>query len=65
MTMYWVYVLPNWLFGILTVLVVCVNWCGGPLPDHAAGCGAFSMARIGHNDIVGFYMAWGKLFCMR
>ena len=56
MHMYWVYDVPNWLFGILTVLVFVVLGVVGlyltrgwirriHADDHA------------HNDIVGFYMA--------
>jgi hypothetical protein len=56
--MYWVYDLPNWLFGVLTILVFCAFGVGGVVatrrwvpslhhaehhPDHS------------HNDIVGFY----------
>jgi len=56
MTMYWVYVLPNWLFGILTVVLFLAMGVAGLYLTRGW------MRRVhhgehGHNDIVGFYMA--------
>ena len=56
MTMYWIYDLPNWLFGILTVGVFVAIGLGGLYLTRGW------MRRLHHaehafNDIVGFYMA--------
>lgn len=53
--MYWIYDLPNWLFGTLTVFLFCAFGIGGliatrrwaPSLHHVTGS---------HNDIVGFYL---------
>ncbi len=56
MTMYWIYVIPNWLFSILTVSLFVAFGVAGLYVTRGW------MARVhfgehGHNDIVGFYMA--------
>src|SRR5947209_6035014 len=56
MSLYWVYDLPNWLFGSLTVMVFVAIGVGGlyltrrmmPRVHHE---------QYSHNDIVGFYLA--------
>jgi Protein of unknown function (DUF4239) len=56
MHMYWVYDLPNWLFGILTVLAFVAIGLAGLYPTR----GWIRHVHAGehsHNDIVGFYMA--------
>ena len=56
MNMYWVYELPNWLFGILTVLAFVAIGLVGLYPTR----GWIRRVHAGehsHNDIVGFYMA--------
>ena len=54
MSMYWVYDLPNWLFGIMTVAVFLAVGLGG---YFASRKWVGSLHRGGHscNDIVGFY----------
>jgi hypothetical protein len=53
--MYWVYNLPNWLFGVLTVCVFVAFSLVGIF------CTRSSIRRmhrqLSHNDIVGFYLA--------
>jgi hypothetical protein len=55
MNMYWVYDLPNWLFGVLTIMVTVVTGVGGlyatrKLVRHVHG------ERHSHNEAVGFYL---------
>src|SRR5277367_6227577 len=55
MNMFWVYDLPNWLFGMLTVGVFVVIGLGGLCLTRRW------VRRVHHehsyNDIIGFYMA--------
>jgi Protein of unknown function (DUF4239) len=54
--MYWVYDLPNWLFGILTVLAFVALGLAGLYVTRGWVRGLHH-AEHAHNDIVGFYMA--------
>ena len=61
MNMYWVYELPNWLFGTLTVIVsVAVGLAGLYLTRHWAQ--RLHIVDHSHNDIVGFYLAAVAVF---
>ena len=53
--MYWVYSLPNWLFGLLTVGLFVAFGLAGVFPTRAWIRGMH--AQCSHNDIVGFYLA--------
>jgi hypothetical protein len=55
MNMYWVYSLPNWLFGLLTVGLFVAFGLAGVFPTRAWIRGMH--AQCSHNDIVGFYLA--------
>ena len=61
MNMYWVYDLPNWLFGALTVLVFVVIGLAGLYLTRGW---VQRLHRIdhSHNDIVGFYLAAVTVF---
>jgi len=50
----WIYDLPNWLFGVLTVLVFCAFGLGG-LALTRRWVPSLHHASVSHNDIVGFY----------
>lgn len=52
--MFWIYNLPNWLFGVLTVSVFCVFGIGGLLATRR-WVPSLHHASLSHNDIVGFY----------
>jgi hypothetical protein len=52
--MYWIYTLPTWLFGVLTVLVFCAFGVGGMLATRRL-VPSLHHADHSHNDIVGFY----------
>ena len=56
MTMYWVYLLPNWLFGVLTVSLF-VGFGVAGLFLTRGWMRRLHRVENGHNDIVGFYMA--------
>lgn len=61
MTMYWVYDLPNWLFGTLTVaLFVAVGLLG--LYPTRRWVKRHHRQDHNHNDIVGFYLAAVTVF---
>jgi hypothetical protein len=61
MNMYWVYDLPNWLFGTLTVLVfVAIGLAGLYLTRGWAR--RLHIVDHSHNDIVGFYLAAVTVF---
>lgn len=51
--MYWVYDLPNWLFGVLTVLVFLAFGVGGVAATRRWVPSLHHVAES-HNDIVGF-----------
>lgn len=53
--MYWVYDLPNWLFGTLTVLAFCVFGLVGLLATRR-WVPALHHGAESFNDIVGFYL---------
>ena len=61
MTMYWIYDLPNWLFGILTVLVLIFIALGGLYASRpmvrrlVEGSGR-------HNDVVSWFFASVSVF---
>jgi Protein of unknown function (DUF4239) len=55
MNLYWVYDLPNWLFGVLTVSVFLVFGLGG-LTLTRRWVPALHHEDHSHNDIVGFYV---------
>ena len=60
MTMYWVYDIPNWLFGVLTIgLFVAVGLLGLWL---TRGLVQNLHTNHSHNDIVGFYLAGMAVF---
>jgi hypothetical protein len=56
MNLYWVYLLPNWIFGTLTVLVFVVIGLVG-LYLTRGWVPRLHHADHSHNDIVGFYLA--------
>ena len=56
MHMYWVYDLPNWLFGTLTVVVFAVIGLAG-LYVTRDWARRLHIVDHSHNDIVGFYLA--------
>ena len=61
MSMYWVYDLPNWLFGVLTVVVfVAIGLAGLFLTRNWAR--RLHIIDHSHNDIVGFYLAAVTVF---
>jgi len=53
--MYWVYDLPNWLFGLLTVLVFATFGLGGLLATRR-WVPALHHRDHSYNDVVGFYL---------
>jgi hypothetical protein len=52
--MYWIYDLPNWLFGALSVSVFCVFGITG-LALTRRWAPSLHHATLSHNDIVGYY----------
>lgn len=56
MSMYWVYDLPNWLFGTLTVCVFLLVGLGGYFATRKWVRAQHDEDRS-YNDIVGFYLA--------
>jgi hypothetical protein len=52
--MYWVYDLPNWLFGVLTVLLFCAFGIGGMMATRR-WVSSLHHSEASHNDIVGYY----------
>lgn len=56
MNLYWVYSLPNWLFGALTVLVFAAVGSAGLYPTRG-WVRRLHHVDHSHNDIVGFYLA--------
>ena len=50
----WIYDLPNWLFGVLTILVFCAFGIIG-LAITRRWAPSLHHATLSHNDIVGFY----------
>jgi hypothetical protein len=52
--MYWIYDLPNWLFGVLSVLVFCGFGITG-LAVTRKWVPSLHHATLSHNDIVGYY----------
>lgn len=54
--MLWVYNLPTWLFGVLTVLVFCAFGVSGMIMTRR-WVPSLHHSEISHNDIVGFYLA--------
>jgi hypothetical protein len=54
MTMYWVYDLPNWLFGTLTIFVFLAFGLGGYFGSRKWVC-SLHVASNSWNDIVGCY----------
>jgi len=61
MSMYWVYDLPNWLFGTLTVAVFVMIGLGG-LYLTRDWARRLHIVDHSHNDIVGFYLAAVTVF---
>lgn len=61
MTMYWVYDLPNWLFGLLTVAVFIAIGVGGLFLTRG-WVRRLHIVDHSHNDIVGFYFAGITVF---
>jgi hypothetical protein len=61
MNLYWVYDLPNWLFGTLTVIVFLIVGLGGLLLTRRL---VRRIHRVdhSHNDIVGFFLAAVTVF---
>ena len=59
--MYWVYDLPNWLFGVLTVLVFCAFGIGGMIITRR-WVPSLHQSEVPHNDIVGFYFSGITVF---
>lgn len=61
MNMFWVYDIPNWLFGILTVAVFLAIGIGG-LCLTRGWVRRLHVVDHSHNDIVGFYLAAVTVF---
>lgn len=61
MRLYWLYDLPNWLFGALTVIVFAVIGLGG-LYLTRGWVRRLHGVDHSHNDIVGFYLAAVTVF---
>jgi hypothetical protein len=59
--MYWVYDLPNWLFGVLTVSVFCTFGMVGVIVTRRWVPWLHHVEQS-HNDIVGFYFAAVTVF---
>jgi Protein of unknown function (DUF4239) len=55
MNIYWVYVLPTWLFGILTIAVFVLTGVGGMFATRKWARG-LHFEDHSHNDIVGFFL---------
>ena len=53
--MHWIYDLPNWLFGVLTVLVFCAFGIGGIILTRR-WVPSLHHSELSHNDIAGFYL---------
>ena len=51
---YWMYSLPVWLFGVLTVLIFCVFGIAG-LAATRKFAPSLHHVTVSHNDIVGYY----------
>jgi hypothetical protein len=54
MTMYWVYDLPNWLFGTLTITAFLAVGLGGYFASRK-WVRSLHVESHSYNDIVGFY----------
>ena len=61
MTMYWVYELPNWLFGALTVAAFIAVGLAG-LYLTRGWVRRLHKVDHSHNDVVGFYLAAVTVF---
>jgi hypothetical protein len=59
--MYWVYALPNWLFGTLTVLAFCIFGLGG-VAITRRWVPSLHHVDVPHNDIVGFFFGAVTVF---
>ena len=46
MSFYWIYDLPTWLFGVLTVIVFVVFGLAGLFLLFAAGCDALTLGTM-------------------
>lgn len=57
MTMYWVYALPLWLFGILTIVVFVAFGLGGLYLTRGWVCRLDVHEHHAYNHVVGFYIA--------
>ena len=55
MNMYWVYDLPNWLFGLLTIMVTVAIGVGGLYATRKLVRRVHG-ERHSHNEAVGFYL---------
>lgn len=53
--MYWVYDLPNWLFGVLTVSLFCAFGLAGVLATRR-WVPSLHHVESSHNDIVGYFL---------
>ena len=56
MNLYWVYALPTWLFGVLTIAVFVLVGVGGMFATRSWVRG-LHFEDHSHNDIVGFFLA--------
>jgi hypothetical protein len=56
MNMYWVYDLPNWLFGVLTVAATASVGLGG-LYATRRWVRRVHLERHSHNEVVGYYLS--------
>ena len=61
MNLYWIYDLPNWVFGTLTVLVFVIVGLAG-LYATRGWVRRLHQVDHSHNDIVGFYLAAVTVF---
>jgi hypothetical protein len=55
MNLYWVYLLPTWLFAVMTVAVTVAVGLGGLYPTRK-WVRRIHGGEHSHNEVVGFYL---------
>jgi hypothetical protein len=61
MNMYWLYELPNWLFGVLTIAVTAAVGLSG-LHTTRRWVRRVHGDRHSHNEVVGYYLSAVRVF---
>lgn len=61
MSIFWIYDLPNWLFGVLTIAVTVLIGVGGFYATRK-WARRVHLEQHSHNEIVGFYLSGVSLF---